>query len=293
MKDTSASLKSPSRIAGILDGTALARKVRRQLKQDVQEFGTRQGRPPGLAVVLVGEDPASQVYVRMKQRRAKKIGITSFVHRLPETTSQIDLEEQLRALGADANVDGILLQLPLPGKLDVDAALSCIPLDKDVDGLTRESLARTFLGQPGQRPCTPKGVLRLLEEAEFSFEGTRALVIGRSRLVGRPLAAMLTNRNCTVTLAHSKSVNLKQLVGEAELIVAAAGVQGLVRGEWIPQGAWVIDVGIHRLEDGSLTGDVEFEVAQKRARWITPVPGGVGPMTIAMLLENVCKKPTS
>lgn len=272
--------------AQVLDGKDLGKRVRRALKARVPGLEARLGRPPALAVVLVGDDPASQVYVGMKERRARKLGVRSWVDRLDPGLSQAALEAYLQGLADDPGVDGILLQLPLPGGLDADAALARIPPGKDVDGLTLASLAATLLGNPGFRPCTPKGVVRLLEDAGFAFEGAEALVIGRSRLVGKPLAAMLTNRNCTVTLAHSRSRDLATLVGRAQLVVAAAGRRDLVEAAWLRPGSWVVDVGIHRLEDGSLAGDVEASAAETAA-WLTPVPGGVGPMTIAMLLENV------
>lgn len=275
--------------AEILDGKGLARRVRKGLKERAAALAATHGRPPGLAVVLVGGDPASAIYVGKKERLAGKAGYRSWAERLPGDTSQSDLEGHLRAFAEDDAVDGILLQLPLPEGLDQEAALACIPEAKDVDGLTRASQASCFLGDPGLRPCTPKGVVRMLEDAGFEFSGARALVIGRSRLVGKPLAAMLTGKNCTVTLAHSRTKDLEGEVGRADLVCAAVGVPELVQGRWLKPGAWVVDVGIHRRDDGSLCGDVEQESAASAAAYLTPVPGGVGPMTIAMLLENTAE----
>jgi methylenetetrahydrofolate dehydrogenase (NADP+)/methenyltetrahydrofolate cyclohydrolase len=269
-----------------LDGKVLARDVRRALKVRVREQLQDQGRVPCLAVVLVGEDSASQIYVASKERMAGRVGIRSLAHRLPASTSQVDLEDLLGRLGEDKSVDGILLQLPLPEGLDEAAALEKIPPSKDVDGLHPRNLANLALGQEGLLPCTPKGVIRLLQEASFQFTGARALVIGRSRLVGKPLAYLLTNRHATVTLAHSRTRNLAELARQADLVIAAVGRREMVRGDWIQKGAWVVDVGIHRGEDGTLAGDVAFAEVAPRASHITPVPGGVGPMTISMLLEN-------
>jgi methylenetetrahydrofolate dehydrogenase (NADP+)/methenyltetrahydrofolate cyclohydrolase len=275
--------------AEILDGKGLARRVRKGLKERAAELAEKHGRPPGLAVVLVGDDPASAIYVGKKEKLATKIGYRSWVERMTADTAQSDLEGKLRALAEDDAVDGILLQLPLPKGLDTDAALACIPVEKDVDGLTHASQARCFLDEPGLRPCTPKGVVRMLEDAGFEFSGARALVIGRSRLVGKPLATMLTGKNCTVTLAHSRTKDLAGEARRADLVCAAVGKAELVRGDWLKPGAWVVDVGIHRKDDGSLCGDVAFEEASEVAARLSPVPGGVGPMTIAMLLENTAE----
>jgi methylenetetrahydrofolate dehydrogenase (NADP+)/methenyltetrahydrofolate cyclohydrolase len=244
------------------------------------------GLVPGLATVLVGEDPASQVYVGGKQKACAEVGMQSFGHRLPATTTQNDLLALVRRLGEDPAVHGILVQLPLPRGLDPQQVIEAIPPAKDVDGLHPVSQGRLMAGRPGLRPCTPLGVLRLLDETPVRLQGARVAVVGRSVLVGKPVALLLLERHATVTLCHSRTADLGAEVGRAEVVVAATGQAGLVRGEWIRPGAVVIDVGIARGADGKLCGDVEFAAARERAAWITPVPGGVGPMTIAMLLSN-------
>lgn len=269
----------------ILDGKAVAARSLEATTRRAADFLDRYSRRPGLDVVLVGEDAASQVYVASKERTAERCGIRGRVHRLPESTSQRDLQSLLLCLNSDPEVDGVLLQLPLPATLMADAALEHIAVHKDVDGLHPLNAGRLAGGQPGLRPCTPLGCLDLVDSAAIELCGARALVIGRSRLVGIPVARLLLERNATVTLAHSKSRDLPALVGEAEILVVAAGKPKLVPGEWIRTGAVVLDVGIHRV-DGALCGDVDFATARHRAAWITPVPGGVGPMTIAMLLRN-------
>ncbi|NOY91267.1 MAG: bifunctional methylenetetrahydrofolate dehydrogenase/methenyltetrahydrofolate cyclohydrolase FolD [Deltaproteobacteria bacterium] len=269
-----------------IDGKALAKRVRAEVAERAQAFEQRFGRKPGLDVVLVGEDPASQVYVRSKERAASRAGLIGNVHRLPAETTNEQLLALVRTLAQDASVDGILVQLPLPKHLDETRVLDAIPPEKDVDGLTPHNLGLLTAGRKGLRACTPSGSMRMLKEIGFELEGKRALVIGRSLLVGKSIAFMLLEKNATVTLAHSRTQDLAGEVGRADLVVAAVGRPGLVRGEWLKPGAVVIDVGINRLEDGSLTGDVDFEGAVERASFITPVPGGVGPMTIAMLLSN-------
>lgn len=273
-------------MAKLLDGKITARNVRRELKARIAEKVEAIGRPPFLAVVLVGDDPASQVYVAKKEKFAGRVGMETTTHTLPATSTQEEVEALVRSLGADSGVDGILVQLPLPGDLDSDRVVRCIPPEKDADGLNVVNLAELAVGNECLVPCTPKGVIRLLDEAGFPFEGAEVLVIGRSRLVGKPMAYLLTNRNATVTLAHSRTRNLADLARKADLVVAAVGRKRMVTGDWIQEGAWVIDVGIHREEDGSLCGDVDFDSVEPRASHLTPVPGGVGPMTISMLLEN-------
>jgi len=269
-----------------IDGKALAKQVRAEVAERAHAFEQRFGRKPGLDVVLVGEDPASQVYVRSKERAATRAGLGGTGHRLPAETTDEQLLALVRTLAQDATVDGILVQLPLPKHLDETRVLDAIPPEKDVDGLTPHNLGLLAAGRRGLRACTPSGSMRMLKEIGFELEGKRALVIGRSLLVGKSIAFMLLEKNATVTLAHSRTQDLAAEVGRADLVVAAVGRPGLVRGEWLKPGAVVIDVGINRLEDGSLTGDVDFEGAMERASFITPVPGGVGPMTIAMLLSN-------
>lgn len=272
--------------AAIIDGKAIAEKVRAEVRARAEAFRAAVGRKPGLDVILVGEDPASQVYVRNKEAAAGKAGLHGAVHRLPAETPQADLLSKIRELNADQAVDGILVQLPVPRHIDPLAVVDAIDPAKDVDGLTPESAGRLWVGRKGLRPCTPHGCMRLLDEAGVSLEGARAIVIGRSNLVGKPIAAMLLERNATVVLAHSRTRDLADRVREADVVIAAVGKAELVRGEWIREGSVVIDVGINRQPDGKLVGDVDFAGASLRARAITPVPGGVGPMTIAMLLSN-------
>ena len=270
--------------ATIIDGKASARKVREALKGEVDRL-TARGERPGLAVVLVGDDPASAVYVRNKTRACSEAGMAHFDHVLPAETSQAALLELVARLNADPQVHGILVQLPLPAHLDAAVVLSRIDPGKDADGFHPLNVGRLLLGQPTVVPCTPLGVLHLLDEAKTPLRGADALVIGRSNIVGKPMAQLLLARDCTVTMAHSRSRDLEELVRRAEVLVAAVGRPALIRGEWIKEGATVIDVGMNRVGD-RLVGDVEFHGAAERARAITPVPGGVGPMTIAMLLSN-------
>lgn len=246
----------------------------------------QRGRATGLATVLVGDDPASQVYVGSKERACREVGIESFGHRLPASTSQAELLDLVRTLAIDRRVHGILVQLPLPAGLDAQAVIEAIPPEKDVDGLHPVSQGRLLAGQPGLRPCTPLGVMRLLDEVGVQLQGARAVVVGRSLLVGKPVSLLLLERHATVTMCHSRTADLPGEVGRAEVVVAAAGRTGLVRGSWVRPGAVVIDVGINRGSDGKVRGDVEFAPAAERASHITPVPGGVGPMTVAMLLAN-------
>jgi methylenetetrahydrofolate dehydrogenase (NADP+)/methenyltetrahydrofolate cyclohydrolase len=268
-----------------IDGKAVAAVVRGEVRARVARLAER-GTTVGLATVLVGDDPASQVYVGHKQKACGEVGIRSFGHRLPATTTQSELVGLVRELAADPSVHGILVQLPLPKGLDPDAVIDAIPPAKDVDGLHPVNQGRLMAGVPGLRSCTPLGVMRLLDETGVELKGARAVVVGRSVLVGKPLALLLLERHATVTLCHSRTRDLGAEVGRADVVVAAAGQPGLVRGEWIAPGAVVIDVGTNRTPEGKLCGDVEFAVARERARAITPVPGGVGPMTVAMLLAN-------
>lgn len=269
-----------------LDGKAVAKRVRAEVAEAATRFAARAGRKPALHVVLVGEDPASQVYVRNKERSAAKAGIAGEVHRLPSSSTQEDVLAKVQALNADPNIDGILVQLPLPKHLDATSVIDVIDPSKDVDGLTVSSIGKLVDGRPGLRPCTPSGCMRLLAEVGATIEGSRALVIGRSALVGKPIAMMLLAANATVTLAHSRTKDLEARVRESDIVVAAVGRPELVKGAWVKAGAIVIDVGINRREDGGLVGDVEYESTLERAGAVTPVPGGVGPMTIAMLLKN-------
>jgi methylenetetrahydrofolate dehydrogenase (NADP+) / methenyltetrahydrofolate cyclohydrolase len=271
--------------AKILDGKALAARIKGELGQTVAALGAR-GVQPGLAVVLVGDDPASQIYVRNKTTSCAQAGIRTFDHRLPAATPQAELLALVKKLNADPAVDGILIQLPLPRGLDARPLMEAVDPRKDVDGIHPDNLGHLLMGEPRFVACTPFGIMKLVEESGLSLAGTNAVVVGRSNMVGKPMAALLTNANATVTLCHSKTRELGAVVGGADLVVAAVGRPEMVRGAWIKPGAVVIDVGINRRDDGKLLGDVEFAAAAERASAITPVPGGVGPMTIAMLLAN-------
>ena len=268
-----------------IDGKAVAAAVRSEVRERVARLAAR-GCDTGLATVLVGDDAASQVYVGSKVRACQEVGITSFGHRLAAGTAQDELLELIGELGRDARVHGILVQLPLPAGLDAQRIIEAIAPHKDVDGLHPVNQGRLLAGQPGLRPCTPLGVMRLLDEVGVPLQGARAVVVGRSVLVGKPVSLLLLERHATVTMCHSRTADLPGEIGRADVLVAAAGQTGLVRGEWIRPGAVVIDVGINRGPDGKVRGDVEFAAAAERAGHITPVPGGVGPMTVAMLLAN-------
>jgi methylenetetrahydrofolate dehydrogenase (NADP+) / methenyltetrahydrofolate cyclohydrolase len=271
--------------AAIIDGKAIAQEVRSEVAVEVAAWVEAGHERPGLATVLVGDDPASAVYVGGKQRASAEVGIGGFDHRLPHDASHDDVERVLRELNDDARVSGILLQLPTPPQVDGAALTELVDPAKDVDGLTPISTGRLAKGRPGLRPCTPLGVMELLRRHGVALEGAEAVVIGRSDLVGKPLAALLLAANATVTTCHSRTRDLATVCRRADVLVAAVGRAELVRGDWVKEGAVVIDVGMNRTEHG-LTGDVEFAAAAERARLITPVPGGVGPMTIAMLLRN-------
>jgi methylenetetrahydrofolate dehydrogenase (NADP+) / methenyltetrahydrofolate cyclohydrolase len=272
--------------AKIIDGKAVAARVRGEVAEGVKQVVARAGIAPGLAAVRVGEDPASVIYVRNKIKACKEAGLESFEHILPESTSQEELLALVSRLNADRRVHGILVQLPLPKHIDADRVIDLVAAEKDVDGFGPRNVAALAMGRPGLRPCTPAGCIRLLEEAETKIEGARALVVGRSLIVGKPMAMLLLERNATVSIAHSRTRELGAEVGRADILVAAIGRAELIKGEWVKPGATVIDVGMNRLPDGKLKGDVEFATAVERARAITPVPGGVGPMTIAFLLKN-------
>ena len=270
----------------IIDGKAIAARVRAEVAEGVKEVVARAGMAPGLAAVRVGEDPASVIYVRNKIKACKEAGLESFEHALPESTKQQDLLALVARLNADRRVHGILVQLPLPKHINADRIVDLVAPEKDVDGFGPRNVAALTMGRPGLRPCTPTGCIRLLDEAETKLEGARALVVGRSLIVGKPMALLLLERNATVEIAHSRTRDLAAEVGRADVVVAAIGRAELIKGDWIKPGATVIDVGMNRLADGKLKGDVEFDTAVTRARAITPVPGGVGPMTIACLLKN-------
>jgi len=272
--------------ARILDGKAVAAGIRERIRTAVEERVAGGGPAPGLAVVLVGEHPASSVYVRMKRRDCAQVGFISQAHDLPETTGQAELLELIDRLNAAPQTDGILVQLPLPRHMDAQAVIERIAPDKDVDGFHPVNVGRLMLRLPGLRSCTPRGIMTLLEQTGEPLEGRNAVVIGQSSIVGRPMALELLNARCTVTVCHSRTRDLAGEVARADILVAAVGRPEFVPGEWIREGATVIDVGINRRDDGSLVGDVDYAGAAERAAWITPVPGGVGPMTRAALLEN-------
>jgi methylenetetrahydrofolate dehydrogenase (NADP+)/methenyltetrahydrofolate cyclohydrolase len=271
--------------AQIIDGKALSAKVKAGLKVEADALRAKFGRAPGIAVVRVGEDPASKVYVTSKEKTALELGFASWHHHLETTVTQAELLALVKKLNADDAVDGILVQLPLPKHIDSNLVLETIDPAKDVDGFHAVNAGHLFQGRPTLVACTPFGVMRMLEEIGCNVSGKNCVVVGRSNIVGRPMAMLLLNASATVTICHSKS-NVEAEVRRADVVVAAVGVSKLVKGEWIKPGAVVIDVGMNRGADGKLSGDVEFETAKERASWITPVPGGVGPMTIAMLMNN-------
>jgi methylenetetrahydrofolate dehydrogenase (NADP+) / methenyltetrahydrofolate cyclohydrolase len=272
--------------ARVIDGKAVAAAVRARVAAGVEEFAAAHaGRVPGLATVLVGDDPASHVYVANKRKSTEEVGMRSVHYGLDASTTQDELLGLIRELNADDAVDGILVQIPLPEQIAQDAVVSLIDPDKDVDGLTAGSAGRLAQGRPGLVPCTPQGVMELLAHAGVEVRSAEAVVIGRSILVGRPLASLLLNADATVTVCHSRTADLAETCRRADILVAAVGSPRLVRADWVKPGAAVIDVGMNRTDDG-LVGDVDFEAVAEVAGAITPVPGGVGPMTIAMLLAN-------
>jgi methylenetetrahydrofolate dehydrogenase (NADP+)/methenyltetrahydrofolate cyclohydrolase len=271
--------------ARIIDGRAVAARVRAEVAERVSVLTSGRGRPPGLATVLIGDDPASDVYVGAKQRASREVGIEGFDHRLAADTAEPEVVSLLMALNDDPRVSGILLQLPVPEHLDGRRLTALIDPGKDVDGLTPISAGRLALGDPGLRPCTPSGVMELLASEDVVLEGAEAVVLGRSNLFGKPMAQLLLGANATVTMCHSRTRDLPSVCARADVLIAAVGVPRMVGAEWVRPGAVVIDVGITRLEEG-LVGDVDFDAVAQRASAITPVPGGVGPMTIACLLRN-------
>ena len=272
----------------LIDGKAIAAEIRAELKTRTQAFEETYGKKIGLAVVLIGNDPASQVYVRNKVKACEEAGIRSFRHDLPEETTQRQAEELVSALAEDENVHGILVQLPLPRGLDEKRLLSLIPPAKDVDGFLAENIGRLALKEEGTVACTPLGVMEVLSRSNIPVAGKRAVVVGRSNIVGRPMALLLLNADATVTVCHSKTKDLSEECRRADILVAAIGKPKFITADMVKEGAVVIDVGMNRDENGKLCGDVDFESVKEKASYITPVPGGVGPMTIAMLLKNTC-----
>jgi len=271
--------------AQLIDGKVVAKAVKEEVRSRVEALKAR-GIRPGLATVLVGDDPASHVYVRNKQRTCEELGMHSVGHELPATTSQVDLLALIDRLNRDPAIHGILVQLPLPKPLRSEPILYAVSPDKDVDGLHPVNVGKLMMGEPRFVPCTPAGVMAMLDYYKLPIEGKTAVVVGRSNLVGKPAAMLLLHRHATVTICHSKTPDLAAVCRRADILVAAMGKARFIRGEMVKDGAVVIDVGINRQPDGKLVGDVDFEAVAAKASWITPVPGGVGPMTIAMLMQN-------
>jgi len=272
--------------AHILDGKAISKRIIEQIRTEVDERAGRGVRAPGLGMILVGENAASAVYVRNKEKSCRKSGIESIMQRKPAETTQDELLGLIDEMNRDPEVDGILVQLPLPEQIDENAVIERIAPEKDADGFHPFSMGRLALGLPGFRPCTPRGIMTLVQETGVEISGKDAVIVGRSNIVGRPMALELISANATVTVCHSRTRDLAGKVAAADIVVAAVGRPEFIQGEWIKPGAVVIDVGINRMDDGSLVGDVAYEPAAERAAWITPVPGGVGPMTVASLLQN-------
>lgn len=272
--------------ANIIDGKAIAAELKQKIKAATQMRLATGKRIPGLAVVLIGDNPASQVYVGSKRRSCEEVGFKSESFDLPEDTSQETLLSLIERLNNDDEIDGILVQLPLPAHINADAVIEHIAPHKDVDGFHPYNIGRLAQRNPQLRPCTPKGVITMLQSTGIELKGKEAVVVGASNIVGRPMALELLLAGCTTTVCHRMTSDLQSHVRRAEILVVAVGKPNFIPGDWIREGAIVIDVGINRLEDGKLTGDVEFEPASQKAAWITPVPGGVGPMTVATLLEN-------
>lgn len=271
----------------IIDGKALAAKSRAEIAAGVKNFKEVYGRDVGLAVVLAGDNAASQIYVKNKIKACAEVGVKSFAYYLPAQVSQEEIEQLVSALVADEKVDGILVQLPLPAHLDSEKVLSLIPAHKDVDGFSQENMGKLCMGEPCLVACTPNGVMRMLEEYGVQTKGKRAVVVGRSNIVGKPMAMLLLNADATVTVCHSKTHDLKEECLRADILVAAIGKPKFITADMVKQGAAVIDVGMNRDENGKLCGDVDFEGVKDKCSYITPVPGGVGPMTITMLMHNV------
>ncbi|MEN8175376.1 MAG: bifunctional methylenetetrahydrofolate dehydrogenase/methenyltetrahydrofolate cyclohydrolase FolD [Pseudomonadota bacterium] len=272
--------------AQILDGKAIAAELKQEIKTGVDALLAAGARRPGLAVVLVGENPASQVYVRNKRNACDQVGFHSQLHELSANCSQLELLDLVDRLNADDAIDGILVQLPLPPQIDEEAVIERIRPDKDVDGFHPYNVGRLTLRLPTLRPCTPRGVMTMLAKTGLELAGLDAVIVGQSNIVGRPMALELLMARCTITVCHSRTRNLEDKLRSADILVAAVGCEQFIQGDWVKEGAVVIDVGINRREDGTLCGDVNFEAVRQKAGWITPVPGGVGPMTVATLLEN-------
>lgn len=271
--------------AKILDGKSISEEIKNAIKSEVGRLKVK-GVTPGLAVVLVGDNPASKVYVKNKQKACENVGIYSEEHKLPESTSQEELLSIVDRLDKDSKIHGILVQLPLPKHINSDTILKAINPSKDVDGFHPYNVGMLMIGEPVFIPCTPYGVMKMVEHSGIAVEGKTAVVVGRSNIVGKPVALLLMQKNATVTICHSKTKDLAEVCKNADILIAAIGKPKMIRADMVKEGAVVIDVGINRLSDGSLVGDVDYEEVSKKAGWITPVPGGVGPMTITMLLNN-------
>jgi len=276
-------------MAQIIDGRAIARGIQKEVKEEIEGLKRRWGIVPGLGVVLVGDDPASHLYVRNKEKACKEVGIQSDEHLLPALVSEKEILALIDNLNRKKEIHGILVQLPLPAHIQAEKILQAVSPQKDVDGFHPVNQGLLLLGAQGLRPCTPMGIMRLIDSVGCDPKGKNAVVVGRSNIVGKPVALMLLERHATVTLCHSRTAHLKDEVARGEILVVAVGKAGLVRGDWVRPGAVVIDVGSNRLPGGKFVGDVEFESAKERASWISPVPGGVGPMTICMLLFNTLR----
>lgn len=272
--------------AQLLDGVAISHLIKKQITEKIIQRKIRHQSIPGLAVIVVGNNPASQTYVKHKQRACEAVGIISHLHQLPETVGHSTLENLIDTLNADPAIHGILLQLPLPSHIESDALLERIDPKKDVDGFHPYNLGRLAQKRPILRPCTPYGVMTLLHHTNETLVGKEAVVVGASNIVGRPMALELLLAQCTVTVCHSKTRDLKHHIARADIVISATGQTELIQSDWIKQNAIVIDVGFSKLSNGKITGDIDFETAKVRASWITPVPGGVGPMTVATLLQN-------
>ena len=275
----------------LIDGKQLAQKRREEIKRTVEQLKAK-GIVPGLAVVLVGEDAASQIYVCNKEKACEEVGFYSEVYRLPESTSQEELLQLIERLNYDEKIHGLLVQLPVPAHIDEKAVIHAIDARKDVDGFLPENLGSLLIGEPAFEPCTPKGCIDLIKQTGIEITGKKAVVVGRSNIVGKPVAMMLLRENATVTICHSKTKNLKEELLTADIVVAAVGKSNFITGDMIKDGAVVIDVGMNRLENGKLTGDVDQASLEGRDCWLTPVPGGVGPMTITMLMQNTLESAT-
>ena len=275
-------------MAKIIDGKVISAQIREEIAEKVKEYNAKTGKLPGLAVVIVGENPASQVYVRNKKKACEQVGFNSWVYEMPESTTQDELNSLIDKLNEEADVHGILVQLPLPKHLDEEQVILRIKPEKDVDAFHPTNVGRITIGNPKFLPCTPAGIMELLHRSNIEISGKECVVIGRSNIVGKPMALLLLAENGTVTVCHSKTHDLKEVCKRADILVVAIGKADFVKADMVKEGAVVIDVGINRDENGNLCGDVDFESVKEKTSCITPVPGGVGPMTITMLLYNTC-----